>query len=44
VADQSSAAKLTYSSKFRKSKIYKENRRLTFSVGRQKLTVAPRTL
>ena len=44
VADQSSAVNSTDASKFRKSKIYKENRRLTFSAGRQKLTMAPRTL
>ena len=44
VAVQSLAANSTYALKFRKLKIYKENRWATFLVGRQKLTVARRTL
>jgi hypothetical protein len=40
VADQSSAANLTYASNFQKSKIYKGK----FAAGREKFTMAPRTL
>ena len=44
-ADQSLPANSTFASKIRKStKNVKKNRRPTFLMGRQKLTVAPRTL
>jgi hypothetical protein len=44
MADQSSAANLSYASNFGKSKIYKGKSVVNFLAGRQKLTVAARTL